>query len=93
MVCICFNPLLASPWSHQIRFKLHLQPQVSTGKQLSNSILPLPLDKTVIKVFANVLAYLLECASSYIQDNKANKEKLWESIKDHMYFILSHLNE
>jgi hypothetical protein len=53
---------------------------------------PLPLHKTVVDVFADFLAYLLECASSFIQETHANGERLWESVKDKLYFVLSHPN-
>ena len=51
---------------------------------------PLPLDKTVVEVFADFLRYLLECASSYIQDTHANGVDLWNSVKSD--FVLSHPN-
>jgi hypothetical protein len=89
---VCLDPFLGSPCSRQIRFKLHLRSQVGAGKQLSDRIPPLPPNKTVVEVFADFLAYLLECASSYIQDNHANGEKLWASVEDEIYFVLSHPN-
>ena len=89
---VFLNLLLGSSFSHQTRFKLHLQSQVGDGKQLSNSIPPLPLNKTVVEVFSDSLVYLLECASRYIKDNHADGEDLWASVKDQIYLILSHLN-
>ena len=59
---------------------------------MTDKIPPLPLNKTVIDVFADFLAYLLECASSFIQDTHANGVRLWESVKDQLYFVLSHPN-
>ena len=53
---------------------------------------PLPLNKTAVEVFADFLRYLLECASSYIQDAHANGPDLWESVKPHIDFVLSHPN-
>jgi hypothetical protein len=53
---------------------------------------PLPLNKSVVEVFADFLRYLLECASSYIQDTHANGLDLWISVKDQIDFILSHPN-
>ena len=89
---VCLNPLLDNPFSHQTRFKLHLRSQVGAGNQLPNIIPPLPLKKTVVEVFADFLAYLLECALRYIQDHHANGEELWDSVKDQIYFVLSHPN-
>ena len=59
---------------------------------MTEKIPPLPLNKTVVDVFADFLAYLLECASSFIQETHANGVRLWESVKDQLYFVLSHPN-
>ena len=53
---------------------------------------PLPLNKTVVDVFADFLKYLLECASSYIQSAHANGVDLWNSVKSDIDFVLSHPN-
>ena len=45
-----------------------------------------------MEVFADFLGYLLECASSYIQDTHANGPDLWNSVKSHIDFVLSHPN-
>ena len=89
---VCLDPLHGNPFSHQTRFKLHLRSQVGARKHLSSSIPPQPLNKTVVEVFADFLAYLLRCASSYIQDTHANGAKLWASVKDEICFVLSHPN-
>ena len=91
MVCYT-DPFLGCPFSHLPRFKLHLRPRVGAGRQVADNIPPLPLNKTVLDVFADFLAYLLECASSFIQDTHANGVRLWESVKDELYFVLSHPN-
>ena len=46
----------------------------------------------MVEVFADFLRYLLECASSYIQDTHANGTDLWNSVKSHIDFVLSHPN-
>jgi hypothetical protein len=46
----------------------------------------------VVEVFGDFLRYLLECASSYIQDAHVNGPDLWNSVKSHMDFVLSHPN-
>jgi hypothetical protein len=53
---------------------------------------PLPLNKTVAEVFGDFLRYLLKCATSYIQDTHANGPDLWNSVKSHIDFVLSHPN-
>ena len=65
---------------------------MGAGNQLPSIIPSLPLNKTVVEVFADFLAYLLECALRYIQDHHANGEELWDSVKDQIYFVLSHPN-
>jgi len=59
---------------------------------VADKIPPLPLNKTVVDVFADFLAYLLQCASSFIQEAHANGARLWESVKNKLYFVLSHPN-
>ena len=86
------NFTCGDPFSHQTRFKLHLRPRVGTGRQLTDKIPPLPLNKTVVDVFADFLAYLLECAASFIRETQANGAMLWESVKNRLYFVLSHPN-
>jgi len=86
------NVSFGRPFSHRTRFKLHLRSRVGTGRQLTDKIPPLPLNKSVVDVFADFLAYLLKCASSFIQETHVNGERLWESVKDQLYFVLSHPN-
>jgi hypothetical protein len=76
------------------RFKLHLRSKIGprAGKEVSDEIPPLPLNKTVVEVFADFLAYLFKCASSYIQETHANGATLWASVKDEIHFVLSHPN-
>ena len=61
-------------------------------RQLTDRVPPLPLNKTVVEVFADFLAYLLECASSFIQETHANGAELWVSVREEMHFVLSHPN-
>ena len=70
--------------------------QVQTGSLISSRHWkkfaqwdPSTTNKTVIEVFADFLVYLLKCASSFICKTYANGERLWRSIKDQLYFILS----
>ena len=46
----------------------------------------------MVQVFADFLKYLLECASSYIQQAHFNGPDLWNSVKTHIDFVLSHPN-
>jgi len=90
---LCLDLFFGCLFHHQTRFKLHLRSRVGTGRQLTDKIIPpLPLNKTVVEVFADFLAYLLECASSFIQETHANGAALWVSVKDEIHFVLSHPN-
>ena len=46
----------------------------------------------MVEVFGDFLRYLLECASSYIQDTHAKGPDLWNSVESHIDFVLSHPN-
>jgi len=59
---------------------------------LTADIPPLPLNKSVIDVFADFLQYLLRCAGDYIKDTHANGQDLWNSVKADIDFVLSHPN-
>lgn len=59
---------------------------------MTDDIPPLPLNKTVVEVLADFLAYLLECASIYIRETHANGADLWASVEDQIHFVLSHSN-
>ena len=72
------------------RFKLHLRSKVGPGRDVGSNLPPLPLNKMVTEVIGDFLGYLLECASSYIQDTHVNGPDLWNSVKFHIDFVLSH---
>ena len=74
------------------RFKLHLRSKVGAGRGLAGDIPPLPPNKKVVEVMGDFLKYLLECASTYIQDTHANGPELWNSVKSDIDFVLSHPN-
>ena len=69
----------------QERFKLHL-----TDRAANDDIPPLPLNKTVVEVFADFLEYLLKCASAYLQDSYGTG--WWASVQYQIDFVLSHPN-
>jgi len=75
-----------------IRFKLHLRNKIGAGKNVTNEIPALPLNKTVVEVFADFLKYLLKCAGDYIKDTHANGPDLWKSVENDIDFVLSHPN-
>ncbi|KAI0750426.1 hypothetical protein C8Q74DRAFT_1452763 [Fomes fomentarius] len=71
-------------------FKLHLQPdELDTDGIKKRNLPPLPPNKTVLDVFADILEYLFGCARDYICENYG--ERLWTSVEDCIEFVLSHL--
>ena len=76
----------------KIRFKLHLRSKFGDSLTEKRQIPPLPLNKTVVDIFADFLQYLFQCSSEYLQDTHANGGALWASVKDHIHFVLSHPN-
>lgn len=77
------------------RFKLQL-PSSSTidpmENQLFDELPPLPSNKTIVEVFADFYAYLLECSAKYICESHENGNALWASVKDGIHFVISHPN-
>jgi len=69
----------------QKRFKL-----LWTDGAANAAIPPLPLNKTVVEVFADFLEYLLKCASAYLQEYHGTE--WWASVQYHIEFVLSHPN-
>lgn len=59
------------------------------GREISNYIPPLPFNKTAVDVFADFLAYLLQCASRYIRETHVDGVDLWEG---QINFVISHPN-
>ncbi|KIP02230.1 hypothetical protein PHLGIDRAFT_122658 [Phlebiopsis gigantea 11061_1 CR5-6] len=74
-------------------FKLWLRTQglASDGLRAAD-LKPLPRGKTVIQVFGDFLAYLLDCTKKYIADTHHNGEDLWASVQGQIDFVLSHPN-
>ncbi|KAF9526169.1 hypothetical protein CPB83DRAFT_908573 [Crepidotus variabilis] len=90
-------------WTKAEWFKLHLRSKFGSSGDLSALIPPLPVGKTVVDVFADLLFYLLQCTSAYIEDTDPNGRALWHdftsatsspntSSNDGIHFILSHPN-
>ncbi|KIM35041.1 hypothetical protein M413DRAFT_20826 [Hebeloma cylindrosporum] len=79
-------------WVKAEWFKLHLRAKLDIDQTLIENIPPLPLDKTIVQLFADFLKYLLECASHYIQVSEVNGVNLWASVEKDIDFVLSHPN-
>ena len=88
----CSSSRLLFSFSCLPRFKLHLRNKQGAGIYGGKDIPPLPLNKSVVDVFADFLRYLFSCAESYMKDTHANGPTFWESVKGDIDFVLSHPN-
>ncbi|KAJ7141731.1 hypothetical protein C8R43DRAFT_1071627 [Mycena crocata] len=78
-------------WVKSEWFKLHLRPNDSNSIQ-PNHLPPLPVNKTVVDIFADFLRYLFQCAKTYIADHYQNGSALWIALEDSIEFVLTHPN-
>lgn len=72
------------------RFKLYLCPPALRPSGLTIPLLP--PEKTAVRVIADFLAYLFQCAKDYIQQTHASGESLWNSVQGRIDVVLSHPN-
>ncbi|KAF9812314.1 hypothetical protein IEO21_06256 [Rhodonia placenta] len=74
-------------------FKLHLRPSALASEDaIKARVPPLPLNKSVVDVFADFLRYLFACARRYITESHGNGESLWKSVENNIEFVLTHPN-
>ena len=52
----------------------------------------LPPKKTATAVFGDFLAYMLKCTVTYIVETHVDGESLWDSVKGHAIYVLTHPN-
>ena len=72
---------------------MHLRPEHLDSKAISQRDLkPLPSNLTAVDVLADFLGYLFGCTRRYICETHSNGESLWNSVQDHIVFVLSHPN-
>jgi len=71
------------------RFILHLR---NKSGAVNGNTPPLPLNKTVVEVFADFLRYLFSCAANYIKETHSDRSNLWKSVENDIEFVLSHPN-
>ena len=77
----------------QYRFKSHLGPNVRNTHGDTPNIPPLPLNKSVIEVFADFFKYLHRAAYDYIKFYCGGwGEAVWCSVEGDIHFVLSHPN-
>ncbi|KAH6910170.1 hypothetical protein BKA70DRAFT_1147167 [Coprinopsis sp. MPI-PUGE-AT-0042] len=78
-------------WTKAKWFKLHMRPR-GRSNFLSPALPPLPHNKTVVRIFADFLKYLFECARAYVQETHANGTSLWDSLAENIEYVLTHPN-
>jgi len=69
-----------------------MRPNTTSSSSVTEKILPLPKNKTVIDLFADFFCYLYECAKTYIQDTHASGADLWTSVEHCIEYVLTHPN-
>ncbi|PBK82153.1 hypothetical protein ARMGADRAFT_1019748 [Armillaria gallica] len=79
-------------WVKYLGFKLHLRPKQHYAPHISSNLPPLPPNKTLIQIFSDFYAYLFQCAKSFILETHQSALVFWNSVEDHIEFILSHPN-
>jgi hypothetical protein len=69
-----------------------MRPKAVLGADVDRSVAPLPLNKTLVEVFADFMRYLRQCAQSYIEETHPNGAALWKSIEANIDYVLAHPN-
>lgn len=85
------------------RFKLHLRPKprpssmfssftrmIGLNSDESEAIPPLPAGKTIVQLFSDYMAYLLDCAKEYISETHG--AMVWTSLEANIMYVLTHPN-
>lgn len=69
-----------------------MRPKSISTEAILRSIPPLPKNKSIVRVFADFMRYLYDCAKNYIQESHANGVSLWASVDENIEFVLAHPN-
>jgi hypothetical protein len=77
---------------NDIRFKLYLQPNTASTREIMQKLPPLSPKKQAVDILADFLRYMYACARTYIEESHAYGTALWTSVEDGIQFILTHLN-
>ncbi|KAI5115973.1 hypothetical protein M0805_001504 [Coniferiporia weirii] len=78
-------------WTKVEWFKLRMRPDSMPVTQAS-ALQPLPARKTLVRVFADFLGYLMNCAEKFIRETHLTLSRSWDTLKDDITFILGHPN-
>jgi hypothetical protein len=70
-----------------------MRPNTTSSSSVTEKILPLPRNKSVIDLYADFMRYLYACAKAYIQETHANGAVLWRSVEARIDYVLTHPND
>lgn len=73
-----------------VRFKLHMRPDDMVSRGIP--ALPRIRNTSIVKIFADFLQYMYQCAKNYIQETPTVGPPLWNSLQDHIEYIFTHPN-
>ncbi|KAJ7578255.1 hypothetical protein C8J56DRAFT_359675 [Mycena floridula] len=84
----------AENWSKCEWFKLHLRPghQSTMDLESEDALHPLPPNKTVVDVFADMMEYLFQCSKAFISKSHPNGLQYWETLENDIEYVLTHPN-
>ena len=69
-----------------------MRPKYMPVKMQSLSLPPLPANKTIVDVFADMLSYLMSCASKFIEDTHPIASRNWSTLRREATFVIAHPN-
>ncbi|KAI5116123.1 hypothetical protein M0805_004503 [Coniferiporia weirii] len=78
-------------WTKVEWFKLRMRPDSMPVTQAS-ALRPLPPGKTLVRVFADFLGYLMTCTKKFICETHLTLSRSWDTLKDDVTFIMGHPN-
>ena len=67
---------------NDIRFKLYLQPNTASTREIMQKLPPLSPKKQAVDILADFLRYMYACARTYIEESHAYGTALWTSVED-----------
>lgn len=74
------------------RFKLRLRPKSIPSEVDDSQLPPLPAKKTVEDVLADFIAYLMDCAETFIKESHRREKREWTELRKEMMFVIAHPN-
>lgn len=74
-------------------WKLHLRAKSLPSSHIKDDdIPPLPEGLNAVRVLGDFMKYLFQCTRSYIVESHASGSDMWQSLEDHIEYVLTHPN-